>query len=266
MFRRQQHAHCRLDRVGIGGGTLHRNGSVIELAPIFGLPNFRRNLDEHRPAFAAAHRLIGAAHQVGEFLHRMGQRRPFGDRPVHLGGAEHRPHILPRQRQAGRNHEQRDVLGKSPGNAGEGVLDTRARLRGEYAVAFAALDAGVTVRQADADALLPAEDWAYVEGGAGLDQRVARIAGEKLRAFAPENFGDHGGAVHGWFLPWLARHSAIPRHHAAVARHPPPAPEFSQFLEPVGAGPHARGKTSCGEPIHRPCVVRGASVMLTRAE
>jgi hypothetical protein len=105
VFRRQQHAHRRLDRVGVGSGALHRDGSIIELARVFGLPNFGRNLDEHRPAFAAAHGMIGAAHQVGELLHRMGKRRPFGDRPVHVGGAEHRPHVLPRQRQPGRNDE-----------------------------------------------------------------------------------------------------------------------------------------------------------------
>ena len=197
MFRRQQHAHRRLDRVGIGGGALRRNGSVIELTRIFGLPNFGRNLEEHRPALAAAHGLVSAAHQVGKFLHRMGQRRPLGDRPVHVGGAEYRAYVLPRQRQPGRNHQQRDVLGKRLGNAGERILDAGARLRCEHAIALAALDAGVAIRQADAHALLPAEDRANVERGAGLDEGVARITGEKLRTLASEDFGNDGGAVDG---------------------------------------------------------------------
>jgi hypothetical protein len=201
MFRREQHAHRRLDRIGIWGGALHGDGSIIEFARVFGLPNFGRNLYEYRPALAAAHGVIGAAHQVRQLLHRMGQCRPFGDRPVHVGCAEYRAHVLARQRQPGGNHEQRDVLGKRLGDPRKGILDAGTRLRGEYAIALAALDAGVTVRQADAHALLPAEDRANVEGGAGLDQRVARIAREKLRALAPEDFGDDGGAVHGWFLP-----------------------------------------------------------------
>ena len=126
----------------------------------------------------------------------MRHRRPFGDGAVDVGGAEHRVHILPRQRQPRRDHQQRDVLGERLGDAGECVLDAGARLGREHAVALAALDAGVAVGQAHADALLPAQDGTDVERGAGLDQRVARIAGEKLGALALENFGDDGRAVH----------------------------------------------------------------------
>src|SRR5499433_1558068 len=132
----------------------------------------------------------------------MRERGPLGDRPVDVGGAEYRPDILPRQRQPGRNHQQRDVLGKGLGDARKGVLDAGSGLGGENAVALAALDAGVAVRQADADALLPAQNRTDVERGAGLDQRVAGIAGEELRSLAPEDFGDYGGAVHGLSLPW----------------------------------------------------------------
>src|SRR5262249_39067438 len=120
-----------------------------------------------------------------------------------VGGAEYRPHVLSRQRQPGRKHQQRDVLGKCLGNARKRILDARPRLRGKYAVALAALDAGIAVRHADADAFLPAENRANVERGAGLDQRVAWIAGEKLCALASEDFRDNGRPVHGWFLPWL---------------------------------------------------------------
>jgi len=101
------------------------------------------------------------------------------------------------QRQPGRNDKERDVLGKGLGNARKGVLDAGTGLGGEYAVALAALDTGIAVRQADADALLPAQNRTDVERGAGLDQRVARIAGEELRSLAPKDFGDDGGAVHG---------------------------------------------------------------------
>jgi hypothetical protein len=140
--------------------------------------------------------VVRAPHQVGQFLHRMRQRRPLGDWAVDVGGAEHRPHILPRERQRARNHEQRHVLGEGLGDARERVLDAGAGLRGEHAVAPAALDARVAVRDADADALLPAQDRPYVELGARLDQRVARIAGENLGPLAPEDLGNDLRTVH----------------------------------------------------------------------
>ena len=185
IFRLEQHAHRGLDRVGIRRRALDRNGSVVELAPVLGFPYFGRNLDEDGPALAAAHGVIGAAHQVGQLLDRMRQRRPLGDRPVDLGSAEDRPDILSRQRQPGRNDQERDVFGKGLGDAGKGVFDAGPGLGGEYAVALAALDTGIAVREADADALLPAQNRTDVERGAGLDQRVAGIAGEELRSLAP---------------------------------------------------------------------------------
>jgi hypothetical protein len=131
----------------------------------------------------------------------MRQRRPLGDRPVDVGSAEDRPNVLSRQRQPGRNDQERDVLGKGLGDAGKGVFDAGPGLGGEYAVALAALDTGIAVRQADADALLPAQNRTDVERGAGLDQRVAGIAGEELRSLAPEDLGDDGGAIHGLVPP-----------------------------------------------------------------
>jgi hypothetical protein len=127
----------------------------------------------------------------------MRQRAPFGDRSVDVGSAEHRPHVLPRQRQSGGDDEQRNVLGKCLSNTGKRVLDAGAGLRGEHAVALAALDARIAVRQADADALLPAQDRTDVERRAGLDQRIARVAGEEICTLAPENFGDDRGSIHG---------------------------------------------------------------------
>src|SRR5262249_25033989 len=103
------------------------------------------------------------------------------------------------------NHQHRHVLGVGLGDAGKGVLDAGAGLRREHAVAPAALDAAVAVGHADADALLPAQDRPDVERGAGLDQRIARIAGEKLRALALENLGNDFGAVHAFIPPLFDR-------------------------------------------------------------
>src|SRR5262249_25639944 len=127
----------------------------------------------------------------------MRERRPLGDRPVDVGSAEDRPDILSGQRQPGRNDQERDVLRKGLGDAGKGIRDAGSSLGGEYAVALTVLDTGIAVGQADADALLPAQNRTDVERGAGLDQRVAGIAREEFRSLAPEDFGDDGGAVHG---------------------------------------------------------------------
>ena len=63
IFRVEQHAHRGLDRVGIRRRALDWDGSVIEVARVFGFPYLGRNLDEDGPALAAAHGVIGAAHQ-----------------------------------------------------------------------------------------------------------------------------------------------------------------------------------------------------------
>ena len=152
--------------------------------------------------------MIGAPHQVGQFLHVVRQRRPLGHRAVHVGGAEYRTYILPRQRQAAGNDEQGNVLGIGLGDAGKGVLDAGTGLGGEHAVALAALDARIAVGNADADALLTAQDRANVDRRAGLDHGIARIAGQEFRALALENFGNDFGAIHGFRLPGSAKSKA----------------------------------------------------------
>jgi hypothetical protein len=75
------------------------------------------------------------------------------------------------------------------------------------------VDARIAVRDTNADALLPAKDGAHVERGAGLDQRIARVAGQEARAFALEDLRDQSGAVHdisfpGW--PHFDRRKVLP--------------------------------------------------------
>ena len=196
VLRREQHLHGLLDRVGIGRHALHRHRRVVELALEFGLGHLVGNFDQHRAGLAGAHGVIGAPHQVGQFLRRMRQRRPLGDRAIHVGGAEHRPHVLPGERQAAGDDQQRHVLGIGLRDAGKRVLDAGAGLRREYAVALAALDAAVAVGKSDADALLPAQDRPDAQRRARLDDGVARIAGEEFGALALEDFGNDLRAVH----------------------------------------------------------------------
>ena len=203
MLGRQQHLDGFLDRRRIGRGALHRHRPVIERAFELRLEHLVRHFDQHRAGLAGAHRLIGAAHQVGQFLHVMRQRRPLGDRAVDVGGAEYRAHVLARQRQAAGDDEQGNVLRIGLGDAGEGILDAGSGLGGKHAVALAALDAAEAVGDADADALLPAQNRADVDRRAGLDHRVARIAGQKFGALALENVGNDFGAVHVRSLPEL---------------------------------------------------------------
>ena len=63
-------------------------------------------------------------------------------------------------------------------------------------------DARIAVRDADADALLPAQDGADVELGAGLDQRL-RIAGEEFGTLALENFATMAAPFMGRVPFWI---------------------------------------------------------------
>src|SRR5262249_38325377 len=105
--------------------------------------------------------------------------------------------VMTCERQRRRHDHHRHILGEGLCDAREGILDARPGLRGEDTVALAAADARVPIRDSDADALLPAQNGADIERGARLDQRIARVAGEKARAFALENLGDQSSAVHG---------------------------------------------------------------------
>ena len=197
MLGRKQHLDGFLDRVRIGRAALHRHRRVIERALEFGLGHLLRQLNQHRARLSRAHRVIGAPHQVGQFLHVVRQRRPLGHRAIDIRGAKGRAHILPRQRQAARNDEHGNVLGKSLRDAGERVLDAGAGLRAEHAVPLSALDAAIAVGDADADAFLPAQDRTNVDRRAGLDHVIAWIAGEKFGALDFQDLGDNFGAIHG---------------------------------------------------------------------
>ena len=205
MLGREQHFDGFLDGGRIGRGALHWHRAIIEVALEFRLKDLVRHLDQHRPGFARAHGVVGAPHQVGQLRYVMRERRPLGDRAVNVGGAEYRAYILPRQRQAAGNNEKGNVLGIGLSDAGEGVLDARPGLGGEHAIALAALDAGIAVGNADADALLTAQDRANVDRRARFDHGIAWITGKELRTLALENFGNDFGAIHGFWLPGSAK-------------------------------------------------------------
>ena len=156
-----------LDRLRIGGRPQDRNRLVIDFALKGRVENVVWNFEQNRAAFAAAHRVKGAAQEVGKLLHRMRHGRPFGDRPIDFGGAERRADKLSISRKPGRDDEQRHVLGIGLRDAGKGILDARSLLSGEYAVLPAAANAAEAVGHADADALLPAEDRTDIDLGAG---------------------------------------------------------------------------------------------------
>jgi hypothetical protein len=196
LLRSKQHLGGLLDCRRIGGGALRHDRPVIELALEFGVEHLVRHFEQHRAGLARAQRVIGAPHQVGQFLHVMRQRRPLGHRAIDVGGAKHRTHILATERQAAGNHQERHILGIGLGDAGKGILDARPGLRGEYAVRFAAFDPRIAVSDADADALLPAQDRTDVDGGAGLDDRIAWVTRQEFGPLALENVGNHCSAIH----------------------------------------------------------------------
>jgi hypothetical protein len=222
----EQHLRGFLHRVRVGCRALHGHRLVVELALELGVKHLIGNLDHHRAGLAGAHGVVGAAHQVRQFLHIVRERRPLGHRLVDLGSAEHRVQVLPRQRKSRGDDEKRHVLGVGLRDPGERILDARTGLRGEHAVLLAALDAAVAVGEAHADALLPAQDGADVERRTRLDDRIARIAGEKIGALALEDLSDDLRAVHGTVLcgwPVWGASGAKCRAAARAAGSPPAA-------------------------------------------
>ncbi|MGB7039627.1 MAG: beta-propeller fold lactonase family protein [Xanthobacteraceae bacterium] len=142
----------------------------------------------------------------------MRQRRPFRHRSKNVGGAENWLHILRLERKAASDNQQRDILRKDLRNARESVLDAGPCLGREHAVAFAAFDARIAVGDTDANTLLPTQYRSNVQRRTCFDQRIAWIAGEKLRTVAFKNFGNNCGAVHlrlflGFVRPTRVEHS-----------------------------------------------------------
>src|SRR6185295_20395395 len=102
---------------------------------------------------------------------------------------------------------------------------------------LAALDAAVAVGEADADALLPAQDRPDIQRRARLDDLVARIAGEEFGALALEDFCNDLRAVHG-VGPWLGE--AKCRAAARGAGRPPAAAgAMLSFREDIAGGDDA---------------------------
>jgi len=91
----QQRPRRFLDQAGIRRGAQDRYRRVIELAFVGRFEDLVGDLEQNRAAFAAAHGVVGAAHQVRKLLHAVGHGGPFGDRPVDFGGPEGRPDVLP---------------------------------------------------------------------------------------------------------------------------------------------------------------------------
>jgi len=196
VLRREQHLCGLFHRVGVGRDALDRDGLVIELALELGVVHLVRDFDQRRAGLARAHGVVSAAHQIGQLLDIMGERRPLRHGAVGVSGAEHWAQVLPRQRQAARHDQERHVLRIGLGHARIRVLDAGAGLGREHAVLLAALDAAIAVGEADADALLAAQDRPDAERGARLDDLVARIARQEFRALALEDFGDDLCAFH----------------------------------------------------------------------
>jgi hypothetical protein len=69
-------------------------------------------------------------------------------------------------------------------------------LRCEDAVLLTTLDPGISVSDADADALLTTKDRADIDFGAFFDNRIAWVAREEVRSLALENFRNELRAVH----------------------------------------------------------------------
>src|SRR5262249_40614573 len=111
------------------------------------------------------------------------------------------------------DNQQWDILRKCLRNTRESVLNAGTCLGGKHAVVLAVFDARIAVGNADANTLLPTQYRSNVQRRACFDQRITRIAREKFRTLAFENFGNDCRAVHlrslslGFARPTRGKHS-----------------------------------------------------------
>ena len=97
---------------------------------------------------------------------------------------------MPLRRFAGRQHQNRHVVGERLRDTGERVLCARALLADEHAESFAVRGAAEAVGNRDADTLLTAHDRADADLRARFDQIVVRIARDELHAFPLQDLRD----------------------------------------------------------------------------
>ena len=101
------------------------------------------------------------------------------------------------QRVAGRQHQDRNVVGAGLREAAERILGPRLRLHGDHAEAAAVAGAAVAVGRHHRAALVAKRDGADADGGDGLDNGVLGEAGQPLHPLGLENLGDIVVSVHG---------------------------------------------------------------------
>jgi hypothetical protein len=91
---------------------------------------------------------------------------------------------------ADREHQYRHRIGIGGGDPGKSIFGAGTGLHGKDADTLAIGYPGEAVGDADADSFLAADDRFDAGRGGRFDQRVGGITGEKLHAFALEDFAN----------------------------------------------------------------------------
>ena len=100
------------------------------------------------------------------------------------------------QRVAGRQHQDRNVVGAGLRQAAERILGSRLRLHGDHAEPASVAGAAVTVRRHHRAALVAKRNRANAERGGGLNDRVLGEAGQPLHPLELEYLSDIVVSVH----------------------------------------------------------------------
>jgi hypothetical protein len=196
----------------------------------------------------------GAPHQLEHASGLAHFRRPFGYGPKVLHRVERRRREAAADAVAG-NEQYRNVIAEHLRCAGKAVLDPGAALHREHAGALAVAGAADAVGDADPDALLAAHDRPDADLGAGIDERLARIADQVLDPFSLENARDGLGNLHvavsGDGMTW--RWIIPPPGRAEAASAPPPPGASIAWWDAPDGWPRARaGKSAAGRrPRHQ---------------
>src|SRR5215471_20034260 len=197
------------DRLRIGAALQARRLLILDRPAQFLAQQVGRKLDQHRRRPAVLDLREGAAQRLfGGARHRH-LLDPFGDVAEIEGRVEVRANLVDVAGIPGRQDDDRAGIAKGLRDAAKGILGAGAVLHRKDADAVTRGDFGDRVAHMQADALLAHHDRADVGLRRGLDDRVDRIADQKLDALALQDFGDGVGDLHGILLAFSGRGAIV---------------------------------------------------------
>src|SRR6478672_10919548 len=155
------------------------------------------NFHEHRSEPSHLEMSKSAPHDFRHLISEGDFLDPLRDWRIGLNGSKKMEHLGRIARVADRQKQNRDGIGIGGGDAGKRVFGAGPGLHRKNSNAPAVVNTRETIRNAYADPLLSAYNRSNARRSRGFDEGICRIAGEKLYAFAFEDFGNHVNDFHG---------------------------------------------------------------------